>query len=221
MSNSLRPAALQHTSLPCPSLSPGVCSDSCPLSQWCYLTISSTAALISVCLQTFPASGSVPMSRLFASSGQSIGASAPALPMSMQGWFPLGLTVLISLQSKELSRVFSNTTAQKYQFLGVQPFLWFNSHTEPKLIQTSVFDYSFCEMGWVIFILSNESLKVLEILDNTESLLQLLAFQGMKQSPVSLRDSQRRASCDSGDWQALLGSSLPLGVPRFTSQLCV
>ena len=155
---------------------------------------------------SLPASGSVPMSRLFASSGQSIGASAPALPMSMQGWFPLGLTVLISFQSKELSRVFSNTTAQKYEFLGVQPFLWFNCHTEPKLIQTRVFDYSFCEMGWVIFILSNESLKVLEILDNTESLLQLLAFQGMKQSPVSLRDSQLRASCDSGDWQALLGS---------------
>ena len=116
---------------------------------------------------SLPASGSFPMSRLFASSGQSIGASATALPMSMQGWFPLGLTVLISLQSKEFSRAFSNTTAQKYQFFGVQPFLWFNSHTQPKLIQTNVFDYSFCEMGWVIFILSNESLKVLEILDNT------------------------------------------------------
>ena len=116
---------------------------------------------------SLPASGSFPLSLLFASGGQSIGASASALPMTMQGWFSLGLIILISLQSKGLSRVFSNTTVQKYQFFGVQPFLWFSSHTEPKLIQTSVFDYSFCEMGWVISILTNESLKVLEILDNT------------------------------------------------------
>ena len=104
---------LQHTRLPCPSLSPGVCSDSCPLSQWCHPTISSSAAFF--CLQSFPASGSFPMSQLFASGSQSIRASASTsfLPMNIQGWYLLGLTGLISLMSKGLSRVFSNTTVQK------------------------------------------------------------------------------------------------------------
>ena len=87
-----------HTRLPCPALSPGVCSDSCPLSGWCYLTISSSAAHFSFCLQSFPASGSFPMSQLFASGGQSIGASASAslLPMSIQCWFPLGLIGIVN-----------------------------------------------------------------------------------------------------------------------------
>ena len=120
MSYFLWPHGLQLTRLPCPTLSPSVCSDSCPLSQWCYLTISPTAVFFS-CLQSFPASGSFPMSRLFASGGQSIGAlaSASILPMNIQDWFPLGLTGLISLQSKGLSRVFSNTTVQKHQFLAL------------------------------------------------------------------------------------------------------
>ena len=97
---------LQHSRLPCPSLSPRVCSNSCPLSQWCSPTISSSVALFS-CPQSFPASWSFPVSRLFTSSGQGIGASAstPVLPMNIQGWYPLGLTGLISLQSKGLSRV--------------------------------------------------------------------------------------------------------------------
>ena len=98
----LWPRGLQHARLPCPSLSPGVCSSSCPLSRW---SISSfAAALLSSCPQSFPASGSFPMSRLFASGGQSIGASASAsvLPMNTQDWFPLGLTGLISLLSKGL-----------------------------------------------------------------------------------------------------------------------
>ena len=99
-----------------------VCSDSCPLSQWCYLTISSSAALFSFCLPFFPASGSFPMSQLFASGGQSIGVSAIAavLPKYSQGWFSLGCTDLISLQSKGLSRVFSSTTMQRHQFFGAQ-----------------------------------------------------------------------------------------------------
>ena len=167
VSDSLRPHEPQHARPPCPSPTPRIHPNSCPLSPVMpsnHLILCRPLLLLH---SVFPASGSFPVSQLFASSGQSIGASASALPMSMQGWFPLGLTVLISLQSKEFSRAFSNTTAQKYQFFGVQPFLWFNSHTQPKLIQTNVFDYSFCEMGWVIFILSNESLKVLEILDNT------------------------------------------------------
>ena len=105
MSNSLRPPGLQHTSLPCPSLSPGVCSDSCLLSQWRYLTISSSATSFSFGPQSFLASRSFPMSRLFASHGQSIGASASAsvLPMNIQGWFPFRSSGLISLQSKRLS----------------------------------------------------------------------------------------------------------------------
>ena len=114
---------LQGTRLPCPSLPPRVCSDSCSLSWSCYLTISSSAALFS-CLQSFPASVSLPMSQLFASGDQSIGASALAsvLPMNIQGWFPLGLTGLISLQSKGLSRVFSSTTIWKHQFLVLNLF---------------------------------------------------------------------------------------------------
>ena len=129
MSNSLRLHGLQHARLPCPSLSLGVGSDSCPLSRWCYLTISSSVALFS-CPQSFPASGSFPVSWLFASGGQIIGASASAsvLPMNSQDWFPLGWTGWISLQSKGLSRVFCNTTIQKHQFFSAQLSLWSNSY---------------------------------------------------------------------------------------------
>ena len=116
MSNSFWPHGLQHARLPCPSPTAGACSNSCPLSWWCYLTISSSAALFS-CLQSFPASGSFAMSWLFPSGGQSLGTSASVLPMNIQDWFPLGLTGWISLQSKGLSRVFSSTTVQKHQSL--------------------------------------------------------------------------------------------------------
>ena len=101
-----KPHGLQHTMLPYPSLSPGVCSSSCSLNQWCYPTVSS-AVLFSFCFQSFPASGSFPVSQFFTSGGQSIGASAPVPPMSIQDWFPLRLTGLIFLLSKGLSRVFS------------------------------------------------------------------------------------------------------------------
>ena len=116
---------LQPARLPCPSLSPGVCSNSCPLSRWRHQTISFSVALFFLCLQSFPASGSFPMSWFLASGGQSIGASASAsvLPMNIQGWFPLGWTGLITLQSKGLSRVFSSTTIWKHQFFGAQPSL--------------------------------------------------------------------------------------------------
>ena len=99
MSNSLWPHGLQHARLPLPSLFPEVCSNSCPLSRWCHPTISSSVVPFS-CLQSSPASGSFPMSWLFASGGQSIGSSASVLPMNIQGWFPLGLTGLISLLSR-------------------------------------------------------------------------------------------------------------------------
>ena len=111
------------------SLSPGVCSNSCPLSWWCYLTISSSSApFFPFCLQSFPALESFPMSRLFASGGQNTVTLASVLPMNIQGWFPLGLTGLISLQYKGLSRVFSSTTIQKHQVFGAQPSLSYNSH---------------------------------------------------------------------------------------------
>ena len=117
MSNSLQPNGLQYARPPCPSPTPWVYSDSCPSSWWCHPTISSFS-----CPQSFPTSGSFWLSHLFTSGGQSIGVSASAsvLPMNIQDWFPLGWTGLISLQSKGLSRVFSNTTAQKHQFFSTQ-----------------------------------------------------------------------------------------------------
>ena len=107
-----------------------VCSDSCPLSSWCHPTISSSLPPFSSCLQSLPASGSFPRSWLFASGGQSSGASAAAsvLPMNIQGWFPLGWTHLISLRSKGVSKVFSSTTIKRHRFFNAQPSLWSNSN---------------------------------------------------------------------------------------------
>ena len=126
----LQPHGLQNARLPCPSPTPRACSKSCPLSHWCHPTISSSVAPFSSCFQSFPAQGSFQMSQFFASGGQSIGVSASTsvLPMNMQDWFPLGLTGWISLQSKGLSRVFSNTTVQKHKFFGAQLSLQSNSH---------------------------------------------------------------------------------------------
>ena len=122
MSDSLRPHGLQHTRPPCPSPTPRVHPNPCPLSQWCHPTVSSSVAPFSSCPQSFPASGSFPLSQLFASGGQSIGVSASTsvLPMNTQDWSPLGWNGWISLQSKGLSRVFSNTTVQKHQFFCAQ-----------------------------------------------------------------------------------------------------
>ena len=118
----LRPHGLQLTRPPCPSPTPRVYSNSCPLSRWCHLTISSSVVPFSSCLQSFPASGSFLMSQFFTSSGQSIGVSASTSvpPMNTQDQVPLGWTGWISLQSKGLSRVFSNTTVQKHQFFSAQ-----------------------------------------------------------------------------------------------------
>ena len=120
VSNSLRPHELQHTRPPCPSPTPRVHPNPCPLSRWCHPAISSSVVPSSSLPQSFPASGSFPISQLFAWGGQSIGVSASAsvLPMNTQDWFPSGWTGWISLQSKALSRVFSNTTVQKHQFFG-------------------------------------------------------------------------------------------------------
>ena len=119
---------MQHARPPCPSPSPRVCPSSCLLHRWCHLAILSSGTLFSFCAWSFPASGSFPVSQLFASGSQRIGASASVLPMNIQGWFPLGLTSLISLQFKGLSRVFSSTTVQKNQFFGTQPVLLSNNH---------------------------------------------------------------------------------------------
>ena len=143
VSDSLWPHGLQHDKRPCLSLSPRVWSNSWPLSRWCQPTISSSVVLFSYCPQSFPESGPFPVSQLLASGGQSIGASASAsvLPMNIQGWFSLGLTGLISLQFKGLSRVFSNITVQKHQFFGAQPSLWSISHIHTWLLENHILDY--------------------------------------------------------------------------------
>ena len=122
VSSCLWPHELQHTRPPCPSPTPGVHPNSCPLSRWCHPTISSSVVPFASCLQSLPASGSFQMSQLFASGGQSIGVSASTsvLPMNTQDWSPLGWTCLISLQFKGLSKVISNTTLQKHKFFSAQ-----------------------------------------------------------------------------------------------------
>ena len=133
----LWPHELQHTRPPCPSPTPGVHPNPCPLSWWCHSTISSSIIPFSSYLQSFPASGSFQMSQFFTSGGQSIGVSASAsvLPMNNKDWSPLGWTSWISLQSKGLSRVFSNTTVQKHQFFSVQLSSQSNSHIQPWLLE--------------------------------------------------------------------------------------
>ena len=130
VSDSLRPHETQHAKPPCASPSPGVHSDSRPLSPWCHPAISSSVILFSSCPQSLPVSESFPMSQLFTWGGQSTGVSALAsvLPKKSQGWSPSEWTSWISLQSKGLSRVFSDTTVQKHQFFGAQPFSQSNSH---------------------------------------------------------------------------------------------
>ena len=138
VSDSLWPHGLQHTRLPCPSPTPEVHSNSCPLGRWCHPIISSSVIPFSSCLQSFPAWGSFPMNKFFPSSGQSIGVSASTsvLPMNIQDWLPLGWTSWISLQSKGFSRVFSNTTVQKHQFFSTPRSLQSNSHIHTWLLET-------------------------------------------------------------------------------------
>ena len=137
MSNSLWPHEPQHTRPLSPSPTPGVYPNSCPLSRWCHPTISSSVFPFSSCPQSFPASGSFQMSQFLTSGGQRIGVSASAsvLPVNIQDWFPIGWIDLISQQSKGLSRDFSNTTVQKHQFFGAQPYLWSNSHIHTWLLE--------------------------------------------------------------------------------------
>ena len=137
MSDSLRPHGLQHARPPCPSPTPGLYPNSCPLSQWCHPAISSSVVPFSSCPQSFPASGSFPVSQLFASGGQSIwvSASKSVLSMNTQDWCPLGWTGWISFQSKGLSRVFSITIARKHQFFSPQLSLYYKSHIHTWLLE--------------------------------------------------------------------------------------
>ena len=135
MSESLRSHVIQQDRLLCPPPTPRACSNSCPSSWWCHPTISSSAIPFSSCPQSFPASGSFQISQLFAPGGSSIGVSASVPSMNTQNWFPLGWTGWISLQSKGLSRVFSNTTVQKHQFSSAQLSLWSNSHIYAWLLE--------------------------------------------------------------------------------------
>ena len=137
VSDSLRPHELQHARPPCPSPTPGVHPNPCPLSRWCYPTISSSVVPFSSCPQSFPASGSFPVSQLSTSGGQSIrvSASTSVLLMNTQDWSPLGWTGWISLQTKGLSRVFSNTTVQKHQFFGAQLSSQSNSHVHTRPLE--------------------------------------------------------------------------------------
>ena len=157
MCDSLWPHGLQHAILPCTSPTPGACSNSCPLSQWYHPTISLSVIPFSSCLQSFQASGSFPVSQFFESGGQNIGASASAsfLPMNIQDWFPLGLTGLIFLLSKGLSRVFSNTTVQNHQLFGAQLSLWSNSHIHTWLLEKPVVLTRWTFVGKVMSLLFN------------------------------------------------------------------
>ena len=157
MSDSLQPHGLQHSRLPCPSSTSGAYSNSCPLSWWYHPTISSSVVPFSSHLQSFPASVSFPMSQLFASGGQSIGVSASVsvLPMNIQDWFPLGWTGWISLLSKGLSRVFSNTTVQKHKFLGAQLSLWSNSYIHTWLLEKTIALTRWAFVGKVMPLLFN------------------------------------------------------------------
>ena len=153
VSDSLWLHGLQHPGFP--SLSLGLCSNSCPLSRWCHPTISSSVVPFSFHLQSFPPSGTFPMSQFFASGGQSIGASASVIPVNIQGWFPLGWTDLISLVSRGLSKVFSNTTVQKHQFLRCLAFF---------MVQLS---HSYMTTGKTMaLIIQNFASKVMSLLFN-------------------------------------------------------
>ena len=155
VSGSLWPHGLEHARLPCPSPTPGAYSNSCTSSWWCHATISSSVVPFSSHLQSFPASGSFPMSQFFTSGDQSIGVSASTsvLPVNIQDWFPLGWTGWISLKSKGLSRVFSNTTFQKHQLFGAQLSLQFNSHIHTWLLEKPLTRQNFA--GKVMSLLFN------------------------------------------------------------------
>ena len=174
MSNSLWHHGLKHTGYLCPLLSPEACSNSCPLSHWHHPTILSSVAHFSSYPQSFPAPRSFPMTPLFTSSSWSTGASAsaPVLPMNIQGWFPLQLTDLTSLVSKGLSRVFSSTSVQNDQFFSVQPSLWSKSHIHTMTSRKTIALTLQTTVGKVISLLFNMlSMFVIAFLSRSRHLL--------------------------------------------------
>ena len=176
MSDSLWLYGLQQARLPCPSPTPGTCTSSCPSSRWCHPTISSSVTPFSSCLQSFPASGFFSNGQLFISGGQSIGVSASTSVfwLNTQDWSPLGCTGWISLQSKGLSRVFSNTTVQKYQFFGTQLSSQSNSHIHNMTTGKTIALTSRTFVGKVMFLLLNMlSRLVITCLPRSKSLLIL------------------------------------------------
>ena len=178
MSDSLRPRGLQHARPPCPSPTPRVYSNSCPLSRWCHPTISSSVVPFSSCLQSCWASGSFPMSQFFTSGGQNIGVSATAsvLPMNILDWFPLGWTGLISLQSKGLSRVCSNTTVQKHQFFRSQIFLWSGCHIHAWPLEKIIALTRRAFVGKVMSLLFNMLSRLVISLPSLQTSGNLLSF---------------------------------------------
>ena len=162
VAQSLWAHGLQHARLPCPSPTPRACSNSCPLSQWCHPTISSSVIPFSSCLQSFPALRSFQMSQHFTSGGQSIGVSASSLvlPMNIQDWLPLGLTGLISLQSKGLLGVFSSIIIQKQQFFSTQLSLWIKLLASPNW---SVLTDVLFPLNWVYGTFLEASYNCLQI----------------------------------------------------------
>ena len=192
MYNSLRPHGLQHARLLCLPPSLRVCSNSCPLSQWCHLTLLSSAAPFCFCLQSFPTSGAFPMNQLFTSGGQSIRASVSAsvLPMNSQGWLPLGLSGLIFLQSEGLSSTFSSTTIQKHQFFGTQPFLWSNSHIYTWWLEKTITDYmDLCRQSNVCFLICSLGLSQVFLPRNKRLLISCL----QSSSTVILEPKRRKS----------------------------
>ena len=169
MSNSLQSHGLQHARLPCPSPTPRACSNSCPLNQWCHPPISSSVIPFSTCLQSFPASGTLPMSRLFALGGQSIGASASAsvLLMYIQDWFPLGLTGLISLLSKGLSSLLQYHSSKALILQHSAFFMVQLLHQYMTTGKTVIFDY----MDYMVS-------KVMSLIFNMLSRFVIFFFQG-------------------------------------------
>ena len=164
VSNSLRPHELQHARAPCPSPTPGVHPNPCPLSRWCHPAISFSVIPFSSCPQSFPASGSFPMSQLFTSGGQIIGVSASTsvLPMNTQDWSLLGWTTWISSQSKGLSRVLSSTTVQKHQFFSAQLSSQSNSHIHTCLLEkTGLTRWTFVRKAMSLLFLKNINLFIL------------------------------------------------------------
>ena len=171
MSNSFPPHELQHARPPCLSPIPRVYSNSCPLSQWCHPTISSSVIPFSSHLQSFPASGSLQMSQFFTSGGWSIGVSASA-SVNIQDWFPLGLTGLISLYFMGLSRVFSTTTVQKHQISSPQLSLWSNSDIQTWLLEKTKVLTRWAFVGKVMSLFFNKlSRLVITFLPRSKHLL--------------------------------------------------